>query len=265
MCVSLRARSQSAGKCNFNCMSFFLQWSISDTQPCFQSVMICNASTSQENLLVTTFVSPTFQPESREINVFVEYTCPPSSCNTNFSLLIYETSIADNTGAAEFSNYVEIESVVENATRTSRSLSPGMGFYLAFQDTASCVEITRVQVLDTVCAAAVNTLVQYVEVASSGASVNGMCVDGASAVPESGDLSATCRFEESYDFTSSGSCQCMAGRQRRGNECVGKLFVDDVTLVYWVCQCLLGNHTNMACVFPCGGERNVGYLCSHMH
>lgn len=182
---------------------------------------VCNASSAgQENLLVTPFISPNL-PESREINVFVEYNCPADSignCNTNFSLHIYESPMEDSTAAEEFSNYGEIEDMVLNNTQISRSLTAGMGFYLAFRDTSSCVEISRVRVVDTVCDGVVNQLVQYPPIASGGASVNGMCVDG--AVEVSGSLTARCPFRGSYDFTS-GSCQCMAGQERSGDECNG--------------------------------------------
>lgn len=157
-------------------------------------------------------------PQTEEINVFVEYICPTFSdtCNAEFSLHVYETLEAG--GLEEFNNYVEIMSVVPNNTRVSHRLTTGTGFYLAFLDNSSCVEITRVRVLYTVCPQQVNAFVQYTET-SSGASVDGNCVTG--AVPNAGNLMAACRFEEGFDFTSSGSCHCDEGRD--GNNCTGKL------------------------------------------
>lgn len=182
---------------------------------CFQSVAACNASVS-DGFLVTPFL---LDPRAVEINVFVEYVCPTFSdtCNTDFSLFVYENSSSDQPGSEVLSNYLQIDSVVGNNTRIRHWLNPGMGFYLAFVDRSSCVEITRVRVLYTVCPQAVNAFVQY-PVASSGGTGNGSCVTG--AVPNAGPLSAQCRFEENFDFTSSGSCHCDAGRE--GINCTGK-------------------------------------------
>lgn len=192
---------------------------IENDEQCFQTVTACNSSSSApNNLLVTPFITS----PARVINIFVEYTCPSSqsTCNTNFALHIYETPAENTPNSMVISNYETITAVVQNNTRISRRLTES-GFYLAFQDTSSCVEITRVRVLYRECAETVNAFVRY-PISLSGANSTGTCVSNAS-VQNTGPLIAQCSFEQEM-LVFSGSCHCEAGFEgRNGIECTCKL------------------------------------------
>lgn len=183
----------------------------------------CNAtiSATRNNLLVTPFI---LAPVGvTEISIFVEYICPISEssiCNMDVSLHIYETVAADQSASVTFSNYVSISALVPNDTRIPHSLRQP-GFYLAFRDALSCVEITRVRVLYRECPETVNALVRYPDTLS-GTDSNGTCVHN--AVVNTGPLIAQCSFEqEMFIFNSSGSCHCIPGFEGSNNECTGKL------------------------------------------
>lgn len=204
-----------------------MQWEVSNSGQCLQTIATCgNASAPQENWLVTPFINTASIPE---ISVFVEFDCPaspspdpsPDSCNTDFSLHVYHTSVVSEVESVNFIKYVEVRAAVSNNTRIPIPSSSD-GLYIAFMDISACVEITRVQVVYTQCPEVVNALALYPSV-PNGMNATGVCVEG--AIPlNGGPLVARCRFEpDFYDFTSAGTCQCGSGREIAGDMCTGRL------------------------------------------
>ena len=96
------------------------------------------------------------------------------------------------------------------------------GFYIALQDTGTCVTVSRVFVYRKRCAGRQEGLVIYPEAPAplTDVSVEAMCVPNATATgPNS--LALTCNSEGEWSGTP--QCQCKAGYHRDGNHCIGEL------------------------------------------
>lgn len=163
---------------------------------------------------------------AQEVNVIVDFTdgnCAtpqsPEQCTTDFALFTYNTAVMDPSGSLNISNYQQTAAIVMNNSPIPIPVT-NSGLYLAFEDTSACVVINRVRVLYSICEVTQNELVLYREAISS-VTVMGMCV--ADATPVAGaSLTALCRYEDSFDFSSAGGCECNAGFQENRDQCEGK-------------------------------------------
>lgn len=200
-----------------------MQWVIGGSD-CQQVSETCSIdSTSPNNILVTQYITKPVTASQILITVdFEPGMCPPDGsempqCSSDFSLHIYNTPSEDTGGVPSFSNFDVVQSPVVNGAAISVT-APMEGFYLAFQDMSTCVNITRVRVIYMICPATINSLAQYSD-ASLGQTISGMCVGNSSAV---GTLMGECSLDASFNFSSAGSCVCDAGYEAMDDQCDGE-------------------------------------------
>lgn len=182
---------------------------------------------------------------AQEVNVIVDFTdgnCTtpqsPEQCTTDFALFTYKTSVMDPSRSMNISNYQRTAAIVMNNTPIPIPV-PDSGLFLAFEDTSACVVINRVRVLYSICEETQNELALYLEATSSETvHVMGVCVADATLVAGA-SLTALCRYEESFDFSSAGGCECNAGFQENGDRCEGK-FINvgcNNCSLFWLLYC----------------------------
>ncbi len=207
-------------------MFLFLQWreaSNSSDGTCRPVVEVCNVI-EQESFLFTQLIN-TSSIESFEVSVSAEFTDGDSTSEipttTSFSLGAFSTSAPSNNLMSE--SFIPSQDPVMNNTRIAIT-STELGLYLRFGVMPStCVAITRVRVLYTICPARSSNLTMYME-SRSGQTATGQCVDNSRGSP-----TAECQYNN--DFQVSGSCMCNAGFEPDDLEtrCNGELLARKVS------------------------------------
>ena len=156
-------------------------------------------------------------------------------CDMGFRLLNYKTNtqqLPSTTG----SGYMNTENYYEfgRARPSSKTqayfetypftLDPSdTGFYVAIQDTGTCVGISRLRVYHYICPSRQVGLVLYPEtLAPESGSVNVQltCVDNA-YIPESESDTVTCYHNGTWS-TEVPVCECNVGYENMGTNCSGK-------------------------------------------
>ena len=223
-----------------------LQWQQFNGSACQRSVRVCGwiqngAVTQQNNWLFTQHIrlNSSLITNNFPVAVIVEITydmsmCPAQEqCRQSFGLLYYSTSeqqLGSTTGRGFLNtrNYASFaQPRAQLGVHTSVhdfNISPTRytGFYLAVQDTGSCIEILRMKVYHKLCPSFQTGLVLYPDVIAPSHRpmvVSVSCVENAHVV---GSASVTCATDGSW-----GSlipvCQCGPGYTRERNICTRKL------------------------------------------
>ena len=97
------------------------------------------------------------------------------------------------------------------------------GFYVALQDTGTCVGISRLRVYHYICPSQQKGLVLYPEIptpVSGSVNVQFTCVDNAH-LPESESDTITCYHNATWS-TEVPVCECSVGYENMGTNCAGK-------------------------------------------
>lgn len=176
------------------------QWSEQGSQ-CESRLVVCgpNAGT-QSNWLITQHINRTVEgyllPQVTVQIDLVQSHCgliSGEACINDLDLLVYETSVIDQSAAQRISNYVAMSplraliSGQRNQTSVNIRFSTNKsGFYLAIRDAGSCVVIFRIVVLYYICPMKTENLVYCPEIiappigSSQQLIVNASCIENAS-------------------------------------------------------------------------------------
>ena len=222
--------------------SYLFQWQQGDGGICrFQTTVCGNQHGDQNNWLFTQHIRKDFDPNaySYSVEVHVEVTYKTINCRERnicrerFFLYNYVTNTQrlPSTQGTGFMNTQRYEQFAEvSPERTSiitveilnLRLEPSeTGFYIAIQDTGTCVGISRLRVYRYNCKGNQRGLVLYPDApgpVSGSANVNIECVDNAVV---SGSARVTCGSDGRWG-PENPVCQCRLGYEDRTTECVGK-------------------------------------------
>ena len=172
-----------------------MQWHIESSSGCTTITTVCDDIAIPEhsnNWMITQHITRQVMLTNTvvafpDIHVMLDLTflspinCTQPSCVDNLSLHLWETSVADNTSAANTDNYrliAHINSGVKNVTIPFSSVRHS-GFYLGIRDTGTCVHVNRVLIYYTACEATTVGLIRVSETvySSSSVSVQGDCIE----------------------------------------------------------------------------------------
>ena len=112
------------------------------------------------------------------------------------------------------------------------------GFYVALQDTGTCVGISRLRVYHYICPSQQNGLVLYPETPAlelGSVNVQFTCVDNA-YIPESESDTVTCYHNGTWS-TEIPVCECDVGYENMGTNCGGKSIKLKSTKLLQCCCC----------------------------
>ena len=154
-------------------------------------------------------------------------------CRQGFNLLHYMTNssqLPSNEGSGymntqNYHKYVEPYAPQSGLTYTNTynfTLPPSStGFYLALQDTGSCIVVSRLRVYRNNCKSRQVGLVLYPDApapVSGSANIDISCVENAVV---SGSSRVTCASSGTWG-SETPVCQCRLGYENVGSQCVGK-------------------------------------------
>ena len=222
------------------------QWQQGAGGICRRQTRVCGyrrPGTDQNNWLFTQHISKDFDTSTYnypvEIQVELTYrtvgcrTRQPGACKEFFFLHNYITntqrfpSTVEN-GFMRTNNYNQLvrftprlTSTVYNETNTFNLQSSQTGFYIAIQDTGSCITILRLRVYRYNCPPFQTRLVLYPDApapASGSANINIECADNAVV---SGSARVTCGSDGRWG-PENPVCQCRLGYEDRTTECLRK-------------------------------------------
>ncbi len=142
-----------------------LQWTQNSAAPCKQHVITCGFSAGpQDNWLITQHINRVVKGNPLpQVRVMVEfqYNCDDPLCEITLGLYKYETSSILQLNLRRDTSQYQLETFLvrfqdAQQNRQNRTLEINFntdqtGFYLAFRDGTTCIEITRVIVFYNVC------------------------------------------------------------------------------------------------------------------
>ena len=196
---------------------------------------------TQDNWLFTQHISQTFSSSQfdYDVTIFVEatYSVPScrerQGCRQGFNLLHYMTNTIQlpSTQGSGFMNtqiyalfaepYAPLTSVTYTNTYNFTLPSSSTGFYIAAQDTGSCIAVSRLRVFRNNCRARQVGLILYPDTpapVSGVAIISVSCVDNAVI---SGSAQVTCASDGTWG-PETPVCQCSPAFVDNMVECVGK-------------------------------------------
>ena len=224
-----------------------MQWQQGAGGICRFQVRVCGwriSGTTQNNWLFTQHISQNLRYNyTVEIRVEVIYALQSCrsrlGCDTGFRLLNYKTNtqqLPSTTGSGYMNteNYEQFGRARPSSTRRpyfeiySFTLDTSdTGFYVAIQDTGTCVAISRLRVYHYNCQSYQVGIVLYPETpapVSGSVNVQFTCVDNA-YIPESESDTVTCNHDGTWS-TDFPVCECNLGyvdmTEYKVPECVGK-------------------------------------------
>ena len=154
-------------------------------------------------------------------------------CRQGFNLLYYMTNSVQlpSTEGSGYMNaqnyhkfaepYAPVSSLTYTNTYNFTLPSSSTGFYLALQDTGSCIVVSRLRVYRNNCKSRQVGLVLYPDApapVSGSANIDISCVENAVL---SGSQRVTCASDRTWG-SETPVCQCRLGYENRQSQCVGK-------------------------------------------
>ena len=235
----------------------YFQWQ-QNAGTCQFQIKVCGfrqPGVTQDNWLFTQHISKSFDANTEigtvEILVNITYafqSCrsnhdPP--CNTRFTLYRYitnETQLPSTNGSGFMNkdNYVSFGTATPAATGTKYTethhftLQPQQtGFYIAIEDTGTCVIISRLLVYRHNCKSMQTGLVLYPETpapVSGSSNIDITCVDNADIC---GSPEVTCGSDGMWG-SQSPRCECRGGYEDPGRVCSRKILLYNYNYSYMV-------------------------------
>ena len=240
----------------------YFQWQQSAGTCQFQ-IKVCGfrqPGVAQDNWLFTQHISKSFDANTNnyEVEILVNITYALQSCrsnrnppcNTRFKLYHYITNdtqlpSTNGSGFMNNDNYASFGTVSPAATgarytETHRFTlnSTETDFYIAIEDTGTCVIVSRLLAYRHSCKSMQTGLVLYPETpapVSDSINISITCVPNADVC---GSPPVTCDSDGMWG-SQSPRCECRAGYEDRGTECRGK------TIKYLSIELILVLHVNL--------------------
>ena len=225
----------------------YFQWQQSAGTCQFQ-IKVCGfrqSGAKQDNWLFTQHISKSFDANTNnyDVEILVDITYALQSCrsnrnppcNTQFKLYRYinnsqQLPSTSGSGFMNKTNYVRFGTATPARTgvrytethRFTLQLQPQeTGFYIAIEDTGTCVIISRLLVYRHNCKSKQNKLVLYPETAapvSGSRNIDITCVPNADVCDSP---PVTCDSDGMWG-SQNPRCECSGGYEDRGTECRGK-------------------------------------------
>ena len=218
------------------------QWQQGAGGICRFQTAVCGWGTpgvSQNNWLFTQHISKAFDATTYNYDVAIQVEAIYSlqscrerqGCRQRFNLLHYMTNSqrvpsTSGSGYMNTQNY-EVFAVPEgepsannNNTYTFTLPPSSTGFYIALQDTGSCIALSRLRVYHNSCKSFQTGLVLYPDApapVSGSATVNLVCEENAEP---SSTIEATCQSDGTW-ASKNLMCNCQPGYKAMADKCIG--------------------------------------------